>query len=150
MVRFAEEPLRNRAPAAVHQPTPPPAVSSAAPVAPTPPRLPITEIARDILRAEAEARRRQQQERSTSTLPPSVMFDNLNDERFTPTTTPPPAELSAYTTNGGLLVYRRVGRDGRIRCMYTRPPNPNNEYDHGAIYLWSLDFDGKHAKRGGC
>ena len=79
------------------------------------------------------------------------MFDNLKDERFTPATPAvPPAGVDAYTTAGGLLVYRRVGRDGKIRCTYVRPANPNNEYDHGAIYQWSLDFDAKHAKRGGC
>ncbi len=149
MVRLAEESSPTSKPTNVLHRNPPPAVSPA--TAAAPPRMPMTEIARDILRADAERQRRQQQERSFSTRPPSVMFNNLKDERFTPAApSPSPTGLSTYTTNAGLIVYRRVGRDGKVSCMTLRPADPNNEYDHGAIYLWSLDFDAKHAKRGGC
>jgi hypothetical protein len=149
-VRLVEEPQPDNPPARVPHTTQPPARTPARGKT-APPHLPLAEIARDILRADAERQRRQQQERITSTLQPSVMFDNLHDERYTPVEpTPPPTGLSAYTTTTGLLVYRRVGRDGKISCMYLRPPNPGNEYDHGAIYLWSLDFDRKHARSSGC
>ena len=150
MVRLDQEALLDRPSVSPRRPAPPPVAPPAASSAPAAPPLPIIDIARDSLRADAEDRRRQRQTSDTTTLAPSVMFDNLKDERFTPGAAAPLAELSTHTTASGLLVYRRVGRDGKISCMTLRPAHPNNEYDRGAIYLWSLDFDGKHARRGGC
>lgn len=148
MVTLADEPRHHHRPVSVRQPAPPRTATAATPVAPTSPPLPLLEISRDLLRAEAEQHRQKKAERNPS-MPPSVMFDNLKDDRFAPIPDPP-AALTRYTTAAGLLIYRRVDRDGKVSCMILRPADPNNEYDRGAIYLWNLDFDLKHAGRGGC
>ena len=144
MVTLADEPRHVHRPVSVRQPAPPRTASAATRVAPTSP----LEIARNLLRVEAEQRRREKAGRNPS-MPPSVMFDNLKDDRFAPIPSPP-AALTRYTTAAGHLIYRRVDRDGKVSCMILRPADPNNEYDRGAIYLWNLDFDLKHAGHGGC